>query len=406
MKTSQSTRALLLLAVFAGGYAAAADQQGTVRAAPSTPPVFAQVMSKAPDYTSPELLPDRRVAFRIFAPKAVDVRIRIEEFGALGAAPQLTKSDNGLWEAILGPIAPGAYKYTFDIDGITVLDAKNPASNQLFASIRSLLYVPGAAFMDTADVPHGAVCAVSYYSSTLGESRRMHVYLPPGYELGSRKYPVLYLLHGGGDSDDSWTSIGRAGFILDNLIARGKAKPMLIVMPNGHNRLNPPISMARPPANFNDSFVQEFLTDILPAVEKRYRVRTDRNGRAIAGLSMGGAHALNIAIPHLDKFAYIGIFSSALFEMFPIIPVSPDTRPASPTWVDQHLAQLDDPRTKRGLKLFWFSTGSSDFLLQKTMSTIDLFKAHAFNPVFQSSDGGHTWANWRQDLEEFAPQLF
>ena len=146
----------------------------------------------------------------------------------------MTKADNGVWEITIGPIDPGAYRYNFDVDGVSVMDPRNPSVSESNGNAWSMVYVPGADFMETKDVPHGAVASVTYYSKSLGKFRRMHVYTPPGYETGSQKYPVFYLLHGAGDSDDSWTSVGRAGFIMDNLIAAKKAKPMVIVMPAGH----------------------------------------------------------------------------------------------------------------------------------------------------------------------------
>src|SRR5262249_50355495 len=159
------------------------------------------------------------------------------------------------------------------------------------------------------------------YSKTLQKSRRLHVYLPPGYETSAQKYPIFYLLHGAGDSDDSWTSVGRAGFILDNLIASKKAKPMVVVMPAGHTTRRPLVNAAGGrPLNFNDDLVRDFETVIMPMVEARYRIQADRAHRAIAGLSMGGAHTLYIGIPNLDKFAYIGVFSSGLLDRFPIRP--------------------------------------------------------------------------------------
>ena len=198
----------------------------------------------------------------------------------------MTKGTNGVWEVTLGPIDPGAYRYNFNVDGVSVIDPRNPATSESNNNVWSLVCVPGSDFMDTRDVPHGAVASLTYYSKTLQKFRRMHVYTPPGYERGGGKFPVFYLLHGAGDSDDAWTSVGRAGFILDNLIADGKAKPMIVVMPAGHTRAfgfgggGP-----RPPT---DEFVQDFLNDIMPCVEKNYRVYTDRAHRAIAGLSMGG----------------------------------------------------------------------------------------------------------------------
>ena len=205
--------------------------------------------------------------------------------------------------------------------------------------------------------------------------------------------PVFYLLHGAGDSDDAWSSVGRAGFILDNLIAAGKAKPMIVVMPAGHTRAvpfgGPPPPPVAPPA---DEFEQEFLKDIMPSVEKNYRVLADRKHRAIAGLSMGGGQTLNLAIPHQDKFAYVGVFSSGLFGAFPIpaarVTRSPLTASARSPWEEQHLAELDNADWKKGLKLLWFSTGKDDFLLQTTRSTVDLLKKHGFNVYEESFRAG------------------
>jgi enterochelin esterase family protein len=271
--------------------------------------------------------------------------------------------------------------------------------------------------MDTGDVPHGAVAAVTYYSTALQKVRRMHVYTPPGYELGGGKFPVFYLLHGAGDADDSWTSVGRAGFILDNLIAAKKATPMIVVMPAGHTSQTTGGRGAAPGAAA-DEFEQDFVKDIVPYVEKSYRVIADRPHRAIAGLSMGGSQTLNIATSHLDQFTYVGVFSSGLISMFgggrgrgpapapgaaaaPAPAVAPD-----PAWEQQHIAALDNATTKKGLKLFWFATGSEDALMPTTKSTVELFKKHGFSPAFKESAGGHTWANWRDYLNEFAPQLF
>jgi enterochelin esterase family protein len=251
--------------------------------------------------------------------------------------------------------------------------------------------------MDTKPVPHGAVAEVFYHSSALDKDRRMHVYTPPGYETGSDKYPVLYLLHGAGDSDDSWTSVGRANFILDNLIASGKAKPMIVVMPAGHTG---PFGFGAPrgeggrPNLGNTAFEQDFAKDIRPYVEKHYRVQADRNSRAIAGLSMGGAQTLNIALAELKDYAYVGVFSSGLLFR--------DT-----TQVESDLkTKLADDDAKKGVKLLWFSTGSQDFLIQQTRNTVDLLKKLGLSPTFKESEGGHTWINWQKYLNEFAPQLF
>jgi enterochelin esterase family protein len=242
--------------------------------------------------------------------------------------------------------------------------------------------------MDTADVPHGTVARVFYKSSTLGRTRRMHVYTPPGYEKSQDSYPVFYLLHGAGDCDDSWTSVGRANFILDNLIAAGKAKPMIVVMPAGHTG---PFTFGAPAAPSRDgrpnlganAFEQDFLKDIRPYIEKNYRVLTDRNSRAIAGLSMGGMQTLNIAIPNLKDFGYIGVYSSGL--LFRNLE----------SWEKENQAILGDAAAKAGLKLLWFATGSQDFLIDRTRESVEFLKKHGFKPVFKETAGGHTCINWR-----------
>ena len=189
---------------------------------------------RGPQVVSPEVAADRRVTFRILAPKAQAVRLTGSDIPAVGQGAEMKKDPNGVWEVTLGPIDAGAYRYNFSVDGVSVIDPRSPSISESNTNVWSLVYVPGADFMDTKDVPHGAVAAVTYYSKSLQRFRRMHVYTPPGYELGEGKYPVFYLLHGASDCDDSWTSVGRAGFILDNLIAAGKAKPMVVVMPAGH----------------------------------------------------------------------------------------------------------------------------------------------------------------------------
>jgi len=373
---------------------------------------------RIPSVHSPELTADRKITFRIYAPHAESVRVTGSDMPGLTENGKMAKGENGVWEVTVGPVDPGAYRYNFNVDGVTVLDSHNPSVSESNNNPWSLVYVPGADFMDTKDVPHGSVAAVSYYSKTLQKFRRMHVYTPPGYETSTQKYPIFYLLHGAGDSDDSWSSVGRAGFILDNLIAAGKAKPMVVVMPAGHTTQETPRAGATPAPRglmFNDDFVREFSNDIMPFVETRYRIIADRAHRAIAGLSMGGGHTLYIAIPHLDQFAYIGVYSSGALGILPLTrrnpndqpPATPPPAPApDPAFENENKAQLDNPALKKGLKLLWFSTGSADFLLPTTKATVDLFKSHGFSPVFQESPGGHTWINWRNYLNEFAPQLF
>jgi len=314
---------------------------------------------------------------------------------SLDSGLSLTKGDNGVWEATTGPLDPGAYRYTFTVDGATVTDPRNIEMERMQVMARSILYVPGAAFMDTRNVPHGAVAVVTYYSNVLNRFRRFHIYMPPGYEANQQKYPVLYLLHGANESDDSWSTVGRANFILDNLIADGKAVPMIVVMLNGHLDQTPPNREA--PASIRGEFATfpyEFVSDIMPYVESHYRTIPDRPHRAIAGLSMGGAQTLNIAFANLDRFSAIGVFSSGILG-------------GNVTdWEKSHLAALDDPKLKKGLKMIWFSTGSEDNLRTVSRATGEMLNRHGVAATFQESTGAHTWINWRNYLYEVAPQLF
>jgi enterochelin esterase-like enzyme len=365
------------------------------------PPPAAPPPAQAPQtpvVVSPEASADRRITFRIYAPLAQRVRLTGSDIPGNRQSP-LTKADNGVWEVTLGPVPAGAYRYNFDVDGVPTIDPRNPSTSESNTNTWSLVHVQGAEMMDTKNVPHGAVAEVTYYSTSLGRFRRMHVYTPPGYELGRNRYPVFYLLHGAGDSDDAWTSVGRAGFILDNLIAAGKAKPMIVAMPAGHT------SAVRGP-NSTSEFVNDFLTDLMPHVEKTHRVIPDRANRAIAGLSMGGDQSLRIGIPHLEKFSAIGVYSSGVIGAFGPPRGGAAPPPTGPSWEEQNRAALDNAAAKKGLKLLWFATGVDDFLLPTTKGTVEMLKKHGFDPVFKETPGGHTWLNWRDYLIDFVPQLF
>jgi len=351
---------------------------------------------QGPVVVSPEV-GDKQITFRILAPNAQAVKLMGGDIPGNGPGAAMTKGENGVWTVTLTP-PPGAYRYNFNVDGVTTIDPRNPSISESNANVWSLVYLPGAEWMDTNRVPHGNVAAVTYYSEALKRNRRMHVYTPPGYETSTAKYPVFYLLHGAGDSDEAWTSVGRAGFILDNLIAAKKAKPMIVVMPAGHTtRVQGPRTPGAP-----DEFNEDFLNDIMPYAESHYRVLNDRAHRAIAGLSMGGNQTLNAALPHLDKFAYIGVYSSGLIGSF---ARANQPAPTGPTWEDQHKADLDSP-AKKGVKLLWFATGVDDGLMPTTKGTVEMLKKHGFNPQMKESPGGHTWINWREYLNEFTPQLF
>jgi len=371
----------------------------------SSQDVFAQakkpMFPQRPTVISPEVLSNGAIVFRILAPEAVSVGLQSSDmFGMQQTGVSFTKNKDGVWEATVDPVSPGAYRYVFTVDGASVVDPHNTSISESNTNVWSTVYVPGTEFMEMKQVPHGAVAEVHYYSKSLKRHRRMHVYTPPGYESDKKKYPVFYLLHGAMDCDDSWTTVGRAGFILDNLIAAKKAKPMVVVMPAGHTSKS--FSMGGGLGRAVDEFSEDFVNDIVPHIENHYRVRKDRKSRAIAGLSMGGMQTLNITMSDLGEYSYIGVFSSGVFRMPPGTPA----QSSSPDWEQQHLAMLDNQDLKKGLKLLWFATGAEDFLIETTRSTVEMLKKHGFNPVYEETGGGHTWANWRDYLNEFAPQLF
>ena len=392
---------------------AATMQQAPAPApAPATPaPGGRGGQATTPQFTSPEVSADKRITFRVYAPDAATVALRGGDIPAPARAnTEFTKGANGVWELTTGPVEPGAYRYVYVVNGVGVIDPRNTAISESNTTTWSVATVPGSDLMDTKAVPHGAVSTVYYDSTALGRTRRMHIYTPPGYESGKGSYPVFYLLHGAGDSDDSWTSVGRANFILDNLIASNKAKPMIVVMTAGHTNAGGggrgAAAAGGPPPR--DEFLEDFTKDVMPYVEKHYRVIADRSHRAIAGLSMGGSQTLNISVPNLEKFGYIGVYSSGLLGGGRGAAAASGTPPPpfGTTFEQQNGAALDNAAAKKGLKLFWFATGVDDGLMPTTKNTVELFKKHGFSPVMKESPGGHTWLNWRSYLIEFAPQLF
>jgi enterochelin esterase-like enzyme len=364
-------------------------------------PVLAQPPKRQPTpndtLVSPEVHPDRKVTFRIYAPKASEVTLRgdwMETF----APVSLMKDEKGVWSAVVGPLAPDFYSYSFTVDGVRTLDPKNPTIKQGVTSLDNMFFLSGpeADFQDNKPVPHGDVRKVWYQSSTLGEQRRMHVYTPPGYDTGSEKYPVLYLLHGGGDEDSGWSTIGRAGFILDNLIAAKKARPMLVVMPNGS--LPRPTGIAPGAAGMaalQDRFTNELLNDVVPFVEKNYRVVADSDHRALAGLSMGGGQTLRVLTTNPDRFAHVAIWSAGLFGG------SPDD------FEKRNESFFKDPnRVNKTVKLLQISVGDKDFALTGSKALSELLKKHGIEHELRITGGGHTWINWRQYLNDLAPKLF
>ncbi len=352
-----------------------------------------------------EISADRHVTFRILATNAQNIRVSAGDVPGTSGGVVLAKNSDNVWEGTIGPVQPGEYRYYFIVDGLPVVAPRDPATPETFTTsesnneIYSLFNVPGSDLMDARNVPHGAVETVTYFSKTLNRFRRMHVYTPPGYDTGSRRYPIFYLLHGSGDSDDAWSTVGRAGFIMDNLIADGKAVPMVVVMPAGHTSLRGRRGATAEASPARDEFEEDFSGDLMPCAESHYRVYHDQAHRAIAGLSMGGGQTLTAAFATLDKFAYIGVFSSG-------VGVGTASRGGAATWEERHKDVLNNSKLKKGIKLIWVSTGQDDRFITNSRATVEMLKKHGFDPVFIESPGAHSWINWRNYLGQLAPQLF
>ncbi len=320
-----------------------------------------------------------KVTFRLFAPKAQQVNVRIN---GRKDPIAMQRDDKGVWTATVEGLAPEIYDYQFDVDGFVSLDPANAWVKSGLRPNYSEVEVPGnpAEFWEAVNVPHGDVTIHTFWSKSLNAPRSFRVYTPPGYgQQSDTRFPVLYLLHGSGDADDGWTVVGRANLIADNLLAAGKAKPMLIVMPNG--------TYPREAGHEND-FETDLLQQIAPEVEKHYRVATGAVNRALAGLSMGGFQTLNVGVKHMDQFAWLGVFSAG----------------ARDNYGETHGAFLDKANDQ--LSLFWIGIGEDDFILpnEKTLET--LLNDHHVKFTSHISKGGHTWTNWRHYLHDILPLLF
>jgi enterochelin esterase-like enzyme len=364
-------------------------------------PLAAQQPKKEapPRVVSPEIHADKKVTFRINAPKANEVTVRGDWM--TGPAEKLTKDEKGIWSVTVGPLTPDFYSYAFTVDGVRTLDPQNATIKQGIASLDNMFFLAGpeADFQDNKAVPHGDIRQVWYQSGTLKQQRRMHVYTPPGYESGSDKYPVFYLLHGGGDEDSGWSTVGRAGFILDNLLAAGKAKPMIVVMPNGS--LPRPVSAPgaqldpKEQAALQDRFTHELLEDVVPTVEKHFRVKTGAENRALAGLSMGGGQTTRVLTSHPDQFGYVAIWSAGLFGGDPA------------AFEQQNKTFLENAAgVNKSVKLLEITVGDKDFAMAGSKALDGVLEKHGIKHQLTLTGGGHTWINWRHYLNDLAPKLF
>jgi enterochelin esterase family protein len=342
--------------------------------------VFAQPAGGGGAVRSPEIQADRKVTFRLRAPKATEV-VLVGQWPNGRAA--MTKDAAGAWSVTVGPIDAGVWEYSFQVDGVSMIDPGNPAIKPMREPRTSILQLPGQPplLTDFQEVPHGVVRQHTYLSKSLGRQRELAVYTPPGYDKQpDAKFPTLYLQHGSGDNQATWTVHGKAHWILDNLIAQGRAKPMVIVMMDGH---------ASTGQNNTAAFERDLLEDVMPLVEASYRVKTDAASRAIIGLSMGGGQSLTIGLNHLDKFAWVGAFSAAVPSQQAIASALNDTE-----------------ATNQKLKLLWIGVGKDDFLLARNQSFTALLKEKNLRFEWRLSDGGHAWPVWRMYLGEILPKLF
>jgi enterochelin esterase-like enzyme len=355
---------------------------------------------QAPKVVSPEIADDRSVTFRVLSESASSITMNGSWMG-FGQTLPLTKGEQGVWSITIDPLESSMYHYNFFIDGVAAIDPTNPHALRDGIRYASLLMVPGegSKLFEINDVPHGNLSHVWYNSPSLGIYRRMYVYTPPGYDSGNSSYPVLYLLHGGGGDEDAWTALGRANYILDNLIAQGKAKPMIIVMTNGNpwqtSTLmtvpgHPPVTRENY-VKFQGQFEKSLVEDVVPYIEKNYRVKAEKNSRAIAGLSMGGGHTINASIAYPGTFGYIGVFSSGIFN-----------QNEDKETLERKFVVLKES----GVSKYWVACGVDDFVMDSNKRLLNVLDKTGLEHEYFENEGGHTWANWRTYLSMFAPMLF
>lgn len=357
---------------------------------------------------SPEVNADGSVTFRLQADKAKKALV-VGDWEANQGKGEMKKNKQGVWEYTTPQLPSEMYTYRFSVDGVTDLDPANPFSKRDVGNLFSVFYVGGgnADMYQVHDVPHGDMVSTWYHSNRLKADRRLTVYLPPFYGKENRSYPVFYLLHGSGGDETAWTELGNVARIMDNLIAQGKAEPMIVVMPNGNSAKQAapgetpenldfkPVMTNQLPGYKNGDYELAF-PEIVQFIDTKYRTLPDKAHRAIAGLSMGGFHTLYTSLNYPGYFDYIGLFSAGL----------------NMATVDQTLPAYSDLGGKlkglqqEGYKLFWLAIGNTDFLYEANQDFRKQMEAVGFKYAYHESTRGHIWANWRQYLLLFAPQLF
>lgn len=368
--------------------------------------VFSQMRGMRP-VISPEVKYDNKVTFRLYAPEAKTVKLSGNWMAGWGTAVDMMRNDTGLYELTIDTLPSELYTYTFVINGVRTIDPGNTFVIRDGNRTESAFMIPGAtaSLYAVNDVPHGTLQKVWYPSSTLGLTRLMYVYTPAGYNESTDKLPVFYLLHGGGGDEDAWTTLGRAPQILDNLIASGKAKPMVVVMTNGNpsdaaapyaGPVKKDKGSANPASMGSGKFEESLVKDVIPFIEKNYRVLTDKDNRAVAGLSMGGIQTMTLSNTAPELFSYYGVMSMGLVDM---------ARFGGKDDKESKIANLEKLK-KSGVKLYWIACGKDDFLYKSAEELRKFLDENKFPYVYRESEGGHTWTNWRIYLSELAPQLF
>ena len=369
---------------------------------PATAPAQQNVGFRAANITSPEINPDNSVTFRVHAPKAHNVTVIGDWVD--GIAP-LTESEGGVWSCTVGPLPPELYTYRIAIDGIIGLDPTNPFTKRDVGTTFSYFIIGGGYgdYYKVQDVPHGTMLQTWYRSEATGVDRRLSVYLPPTYD-GKKKFPVLYLLHGSGGDETAWTELGCVPRVLDNLIAKGEAVPMIVVMPNGNmgvpaapgetsaNLSFRPVMSNLIPSNYKNGTYEASFQEIIGYVDSHFKTAKGKKNRAVAGLSMGGFHSLYIALNHPASFDYVGLFSAGLV---------PQLTSDSPMYSD-----VDAKLKALKVKLFWIAIGKDDFLYDINTDFRGKLDTLGVPYEYVESERGHLWCNWRQYLVQFAPKLF
>ena len=373
-----------------------------------------QQLGRRPNVKSPVIHQDGSVTFNFFDPTATKVSVTGDFDELTSKRLDMTKQENGVWTVTTAPLAPELYSYSFTVDGQRIVDPANSYVNRDINTLSNIFIVSknnddkGHTYA-VNNVPHGTLSRVWYDSPTLGQQRRMTVYLPAAYD-GKKRFPVMYLLHGWGGDETAWGDLGRASQIMDNLIAEGKCVPMIVVMPNG----NPTCDAAPgwwhegmyvPDGNaFRDrpakASMEESFMDIVRAIDNRYKTIAKRSGRAVTGLSMGGGHTFGISRLYPEEFDYYGLQSAA--TMMALGGWLNSQAPKPNAEYDAQMTRLFNSKPK----LFWIGIGKDDFLMQQNIDLRKYLDSKGYTYEYYENDGGHIWRNWRIYLTIFAQKIF